>query len=353
MVEETRAAIALGASFLATIVVVPVMKQVALAIGLVDLPSSRKVHQRPMPYLGGLAISFGTVAALMAVAGLTAPSRWLVLGAVGVGTIGLLDDHRSLSPKLRLGGEFVFAGMVAWSGTRLAVTGDTVIDAGISAFVLVALTNALNLCDNMDGLAAGLCAAGASAVLIVAARNGNAEMAVVAATLVGALLGFLAFNAPPAAIFMGDCGSLFLGFMLAGLGMSVAEGTRGTHGGLLVALTCAVLVLDTCTVVVARKRSGRKITDAGKDHLSHRLVACGLSRPQAVGTLVLVACATAFAGGAVAAGVVPPFAGAVLALGCVLPIAVVCWTATVYPSPDTTEVVAGSEMAKLPIAVGE
>ncbi|MGD9753204.1 MAG: glycosyltransferase family 4 protein, partial [Acidimicrobiia bacterium] len=156
MVEETRAAIALGASFLATIVVVPVMKQVALAIGLVDLPSSRKVHQRPMPYLGGLAISFGTVAALMAVAGLTAPSRWLVLGAVGVGTIGLLDDHRSLSPKLRLGGEFVFAGMVAWSGTRLAVTGDTVIDAGISAFVLVALTNALNLCDNMDGLAAGL-----------------------------------------------------------------------------------------------------------------------------------------------------------------------------------------------------
>lgn len=239
----------------------------------------------------------------MAVAAGTAPAwsaarPYLVLaaGSLIMFGVGLVDDLRSLGPATKLTLQVVAASLVLGGGVSLSWTGSLTADSLLTVLWLVGLTNGFNLIDNIDGACAGVGAVAAATVAALAFSAGSGMVAGVwAAGLCGALLGFLWYNFQPATIFLGDSGSLFIGFLLAGLTVMVSQtGSLGTN--LIVpALVLAVPVFDMTLVTVARTLSGRPASRGGTDHTAHRLVALGFSERRAVVVLYLVA---AVSGGA-------------------------------------------------------
>ena len=196
-------------------------------------------------------------------------------------------DRRSadIKPYQKLIGQLIGAVIVVSFGLRLPLTGSEVVDSAITIFWLVAITNAINLLDNMDGLAAGIAAIAAISLAIGFWSFGQISDALLISIFIGALLGFLVFNFNPASIFMGDCGSMFVGFFLAS-SVLLSE-TGGRSRGVFTILAVPVLILfvpifDTTFVTILRKLWGRKASQGGRDHTSHRLVALGLSERSAV-----------------------------------------------------------------------
>lgn len=280
--------IAFAVSVLVTLVVTPLSRRLALTTDLVDKPGQHKSHIRPTPYLGGI----GLIASVLVALGLDARANPRVgavaLGAALIGTIGLMDDDRTVDTRLRFLAELGVAAVVTSFGLRIHASGILAIDVVLTLLWLVGVTNAFNLLDNMDGLAAGVAAAAAAAVFALAIMGIQPVVATTAAAVVGACLAFLAYNRPPASIFMGDAGSLFLGFVLAVLTISVNPALDPPFSFAVPLILLALPVLDTSTVTIARLRRGLKVSLGGKDHLSHRLVALGLSRGRAVAVLVCV-----------------------------------------------------------------
>ena len=212
--------------------------------------------------------------------------------------VGLVDDLVALKPLQKLAGQIAAAALLVLSGIGVWATGSYVADVTLSVLWFVAISNAMNLLDNMDGLAAGTAAIAAGYLSVLLWLEGEAGLALLSFALVGSLLGFLAHNYPPARIFMGDSGSLFLGLFLAGLSLSPAPGlSRSLFAVVAVpALILAIPILDTTLVTVGRVLEGRPIAQGGRDHTSHRLVALGVSEERAVWVLWSLA----FLGGAVA-----------------------------------------------------
>ena len=237
-----------------------------------------------MPLLGGLAI----VGAVLICAVLLPPlsgRAWTLLGGASfLAAAGLLDDLRPLGPQVKFLIQLVAASTLVVAGVRLDVTGVAALDQLITVVWLVGLTNAFNLLDNMDGLAAGIGIIAAGFRCYFFLIDGNAEGAWLAATLCGALAGFLVFNFQPASIFMGDTGSLFLGLMVGGLNaMGPFPYSRGTVAVLLLpVLLLLVPIFDTLFVATARTVAGLPLVQGGRDHTSHRLVALGMSERGAV-----------------------------------------------------------------------
>lgn len=297
------------------------MRWLAPRIGLVDVPGGRKAHKAPTPLGGGIAIWLATVLTLVGVgllAGRLSPT-WAsllqrihadqarLLLVLGLGTIlllmGLLDDVFGLPWKTRLTIQLGLAGVLVASGVRLTlfppISTIPLLAGSITVLWIVALTNAFNFLDNMDGLAAGV--ALIAGLLLAGAQLLAGEVAVPAVLLVisGALTGFLIHNFYPARMFMGDAGSNFLGFLLGALTVmgtftrpgSIApiDGQSYTPFGVLTPLlVMAVPLYDMMTVVTIRLREGRSPFQGDRRHFSHRLVDKGLSPPQAVGTIYLV-----------------------------------------------------------------
>ena len=267
---------------------IPLLMRLARRTGFVDRPAAHKHHHAPRPLLGGVALVVGAFLPAW-----LAPAAGAVLlplsGGVAVLFVaGLVDDRRGLGVRAKLALQVLAAILVMTGGHRLPLPFEA--PAWATALVtllwLVGVTNALNLLDNVDGLAASVSAAVALGLLAVGGVAGPS--APLAAGLFGASLGFLVFNWPPARIFMGDAGSLPLGLTLAVLAMTVAS-QAGMHGPvwLLPWLLLAVPVLDTTTVVLSRLARGRNpLTTPGVDHLSHRLIRRGLAVPAAVAVLV-------------------------------------------------------------------
>jgi UDP-GlcNAc:undecaprenyl-phosphate GlcNAc-1-phosphate transferase len=274
------------AAGLVSLLVTPLMQRLAPVTGFLDRPAARKSHTRPTPYLGGVAIMAATLGALVWQGAMVGRIGVVALAAAGLGLVGLVDDRRTVSPRLRLLVQVLAAVAVVSVGIRVHATGVVAIDVGLTILWVVGVTNALNLLDNMDGLAGGVSVVTAAGVLALAALAGQHVVTALAAGLAGACVGFLAYNVRPAAIFMGDAGSLFLGFLLSVAVLEV-DPALGQPASFLVPLVLLALpVLDTTTVTLARLRNGRKVSDGGKDHLSHRLVKRGLSPGLAVGVLV-------------------------------------------------------------------
>jgi UDP-GlcNAc:undecaprenyl-phosphate GlcNAc-1-phosphate transferase len=277
----------------------PLMKRVAVVVGAVARPSSDRWSQRVIPLLGGVAIYLGVVVPVLGFGPRDPVVGWVLAAGTVMMFVGLVDDFVHLKPSSKLVAQLLVACAFQVGGLHSSWTGWVVIDSPISILWVVAITNAFNLLDNMDGLCAGI---GAIAALAFAACiTGQAPaMALVAIALAGAAVGFLAFNSHPASIFMGDAGSLFIGVTLAGLSQAVPH--RDTMG-LVSAMAFPVLLLliplfDTLFVTLSRKLSARKASVGGRDHTSHRLVALGLSEPRAVRLLYAFAAlggATAFA----------------------------------------------------------
>ncbi|MET9882019.1 MraY family glycosyltransferase [Streptomyces sp. NPDC006430] len=264
------------------------MRRFALRHGITDRPSARKSHTRPTPYLGGVAVALATLAVATTVAlarGVFDPVLAVLLGGAAiVCVLGLIDDLRQLGPKIRLCVETSAATMVVVVGGHPSVLGGTV-DVVLAVLWIVFVTNAFNLLDNMDGAASSLCVVIGGFVCLTAPAGDLNGLGVVMAALAGACLGFLFHNRHPARIFLGDAGSLFLGFTLASA-MTVCHGdAAGLSGPTSLLLATLVPTLDTALVMLSRYRESRPLLQGGTDHTAHRLRRMGLTVPQVVQTL--------------------------------------------------------------------
>ena len=208
----------------------------------------------------------------------------LLAAAVMIFVLGLVDDLVQLRPSTKLVGQLAAASVLLMSGIGVWLTGSYLVDVTVSLFWFIGITNALNLLDNMDGLAGGVGAIAASFMGIDFLLVGDVALAGVAFAFAGALVGFLVHNYPPARIFMGDSGSLFIGLVLAGLALSPAPGLSRSLFAVVVvpAIVLAVPILDTTFVTVTRLLEGRPISKGGRDHTSHGLVALGISEERVV-----------------------------------------------------------------------
>jgi len=273
-------------SFAVSLGLTPLTRQIARRVGLLDQPSSRKVHAAPMPLLGGLAIYGAFVIALLLFRNW--PQYVLELGAILTGAtwlafVGLVDDRIGLSPRTKFPAQFIAAAVVIASGVRIDVVHFLPIDLALTVLWIVGIINAINFLDNMDGLAAGISAIAAAFLFILAATQGQELVMALAAALCGSAIGFLIYNFNPATTFMGDMGSLVLGFVLAVLSIKL----HFFHQSLSVSWMIPLLVLglplfDTSLVIFTRLREHRSLVRGSKDHTSHRLVAMGLSHRAAV-----------------------------------------------------------------------
>ncbi len=265
----------------------PLARRLALQTGFFDRPGSHKRHSTPVPYLGGLAIIAATFVGVAVGRRPGGHVAAIMVGGAVMGVVGLLDDDGGLKPLTRLLAQVAATVPVVASGIRMEVSGVAAFDVVFTVVWIVAITNAVNFLDNMDGLAAGLGAVSAAAACAIAAMSGQVAIAAMAAAVVGACIGFLAFNRPPAAIYMGDTGALFLGFILATLSIEVRPATTPPVGFLVPALLLALPLLDIVVVVLSRMRRAIPVATGGRNHLSHRLVARRLSPAMAVLVLVL------------------------------------------------------------------
>ncbi len=261
------------------------VRTVAVKRGFVAKPKSDRWHKRPTAMLGGVAIFLATAVAYVTLVPPTHGSMVVFGGSAFLFFVGLIDDIWTVRPYQKLIGQLIGAGILVLSGLKLPLTGFEIIDIWITVFWVIGITNAINLLDNMDGLATGISAIAAVSLALNFWVNGLTNELLLSATLIGALLGFLVFNFNPASIFMGDCGALFIGFLLSGSVLLNQVGGRSR--GIVAILAVPVLVLfvpifDTTFVTVLRKLWGRKASQGGLDHTSHRLVALGLSERSAV-----------------------------------------------------------------------
>lgn len=269
----------------ATLVLTAILRRGLLRLGLVDPPRADRWHNRPVPRPGGPGMVAAIVLGILVfVPRPWSPSLWGVLAGAGfVFAVGLLDDFIDLPNPLKLTLLILGAAVPLLFGVSFA---SFPFPFGMVAALLwiLAITNAVNWLDNMDGLAAGTSAIAAAALAVLSLQTGDRAVAVSAALVGAASLAFLRFNFSPAQIFMGDSGSGFLGFMLASLTLL---GPARHAPNVLVALVVPVLILsipifDSAVVTLARVFSGRRLFQGGRDHPSHRLVVLGLSERQAV-----------------------------------------------------------------------
>jgi UDP-GlcNAc:undecaprenyl-phosphate GlcNAc-1-phosphate transferase len=289
---------AFAVAVLVSLVLTPLAIRAALRLGVLDHPGERKSHSTPTPYLGGIAIVLAVTLAIVAAAlvrGETVATLTQLLGilaiALAMAATGLVDDLRGLPVAIRFGIQLA-AALGLWSlDVRVDLTGELLIDLPLTVLWTIGITNAMNLLDNMDGLSASTATIASLWFGIIAVVNGQFLVSALAFAVGGAAAGFLRDNRPPARIYMGDAGSLFLGTMLASLGMllSLDRGMLTTAAVPVLILT--VPVLDTALVSVARIRHGISPFQGGKDHTSHRLVRIGLPVPAAVGLIAIASLA--------------------------------------------------------------
>ncbi|MFD8564446.1 glycosyltransferase family 4 protein [Streptosporangium canum] len=294
------------------------LRRLALRWDLTDRPGGNKAHARPTPYLGGLAIALATVAPTAVVLGL-ADRRItaILLAAVAMALLGLIDDLGSLPMLPRLAVETAAASGVVLSGVQITLIGGW-LDGAVTVMWIVVMTNSFNLLDNMDGTLGTVTTVTAAFLAGTAFVYGQPALGVLLSVLAYASLGFLVHNWPPARVFMGDCGSLFIGFVVTCSAVLLVTG-RGP--GTLVAgllLPAFIATVDTGVVLISRMRAGRSPLTGGTDHVSHRLRRAGFGTRTVAMMLGVI---TALAGAlclAMALGWAPPIATAIVAGGTAL-----------------------------------
>jgi UDP-GlcNAc:undecaprenyl-phosphate GlcNAc-1-phosphate transferase len=293
-------------SFLGCLVLTPLIRDAFHRLGLLDLPGSdRKIHKQPIPRVGGIAIAMAYIGSLAILsflpsqgAGILAHSElFRVLPAAGVVfLIGLWDDLFGLPVWAKFAGQVVAAGMVYWMGFRFLGLGVSSVhawfDLPITVVWLVGCTNAVNLIDGVDGLAAGVGLFATLTMFLAALLMNNAALALAAAPLAAALLGFLRYNFNPASIFLGDSGSLMVGFLLGCFGLIWGQKSATLLGMTAPLMALSVPLLDTCLAVVRRYLRHQPIFGADRNHIHHRLLDQGLS-PRRVALLLYAACGVA------------------------------------------------------------
>ncbi len=270
----------------------PVMRNVALRTGTVDKPAARKIHVNPVPLLGGAAIyvAFALVLIFFGDRSYVNEIVGIFVGASLMSLMGVIDDRMGLGSYVKLVGQLLAAGLLVYTGVQIRLFGGWA-DVALTIVWVVGITNAMNLLDNMDGLCGGIAMIAAVFFTLLATLSDQYFVGSLAAALAGACAGFLFYNWNPAHIFMGDAGSLFLGFLLSAVAIKLRFPSNYTAVTWMIPLfVLAVPIFDTTLVFFSRLRRGKNpLTTPGKDHVSHRLSFLLGSRREAVLVLYLIA----------------------------------------------------------------
>ncbi|MBR5430014.1 MAG: undecaprenyl/decaprenyl-phosphate alpha-N-acetylglucosaminyl 1-phosphate transferase [Firmicutes bacterium] len=290
--------LALAAALAVALAMTPPAIWLARKLNIVDMPNARKVHTTPTPRIGGIAIYLGFVAGALVLGAYTRQVAAVLIAGSVVFLTGLIDDYKDISPKFKLAGQVIAALLLVAAGFSVRFisnpfTGSTVslgfLSAPITVVWLVGVSNAVNLIDGMDGLAVGVSTIAAAATAIVCISQGELVAAALAGVLAAAGLGFLPWNFNPAKTFMGDCGALFLGFILGTLAlMGLCKGATAISV-FIPFLILGIPVFDTFCAIIRRLFLHRPIFEADKMHLHQILLSLGLSQRQTVLTIYVLA----------------------------------------------------------------
>ncbi len=294
-------AAALVAALLVSFVSTPVVKALAQKMGAVDVPKdARRMHDHPIPRMGGLAIFFGFMLSVLVFLPLTEQLRGMLLGASLIVVLGILDDIYALSAKLKFVVQIVAALIAVSQGNVITVlsnpnifSDDPFWDLGIlsvpvTVLWIVGITNAVNLIDGLDGLACGVSTISSMTMLVIALVVAEADVAIIMAALAGACIGFLPYNLNPAKIFMGDTGSTFLGFVLAVVSIQGLFKYAAIISFAVPFLMLALPIFDTCFAIIRRVSKGQSPMSPDRSHIHHRLIDMGFSQKQAVAVLYVI-----------------------------------------------------------------
>jgi len=266
--------IILTASLVFALALTPAARVLAQKTGSLDHPTERKTHRTAVPLLGGIGIYLSVVAAVLLFgdAFYVEQAAGILIGGSLISFAGLWDDHRSLSPLTKVVLQVASAALVTATGIAIQLFDLFWINWLVTILWFVVVSNAFNLADNMDGLSAGLAAIATSTFLVLSILNGQYLVGMLSAALLGACLGFLIYNFNPASIFMGDAGSLFLGFVIAAIGVKLRFlSNTPIVTWMIPVIVLAVPLFDIVFVVVSRFVRRRSIFRAGTDHVSHAL----------------------------------------------------------------------------------
>ncbi len=345
-----------GVSFLLCLGLLPLARLIAVKLGLVDMPGERKIHTDPIPYGGGVAVLLACLVTVgMGLLGVwlfeRSEAAWMPEGArkviqdhmegalsrlkmilaifgggVLVALLGMVDDIKSVSYRVKFGVEAIAGLLLFLAGVKLTIFIDNPFVSCVATVLwVVALTNAFNLLDNMDGLSAGVAIIAGCLLLAVTLQTQQVFVAALMLAVMGALGAFLIFNFPPATVFLGDAGSLFVGYMMAAL-TTVAtfyqyHGRGAGFSVVMPVLILAVPIYDTASVIIIRLREGRPVFEGDTNHFSHRLVALGMTKRQAVMTIYLATLAVGLA--AILLPVLPLWGAVVVGLQALAIVAVI------------------------------
>jgi len=280
-----RTLLAVATSFLFALALTPLVRMYARRFGIVAKPKTDRWHKKPTAMLGGVAIWLSVVISIFFFTPQTTYSWVIIHASTFLFFVGLIDDVVHIKPYQKLIGQILGSAFVVYYGLSLPWTSSVLVNMALAIFWLIGITNAINLLDNMDGLASGIAIIAAGFLALSFVTTGQFVEALMLVAFAGALLGFLIFNSNPASIFMGDCGSMFVGFFLASSALVNISGGRSRSFLPVLAVPILVLfipIFDTTFVTVLRKLSGRAASQGGRDHTSHRLVALGMSERHAV-----------------------------------------------------------------------
>lgn len=294
--------LALGVSMLISFIATPLVKKLAYKIGAVDVPKdNRRMHDHPIPRMGGLAIFIGCVVSILLFADVDRALRGILIGACIIVAVGVVDDAHPLGAGVKFILQIVAALIAVWNGVVIQTIanpfffGDNpywnfgIWAVPITVIWIVAVTNSVNLIDGLDGLADGVSTIGALTMLIIALMMGDLEIAVITAALVGACVGFIPYNRNPAKIFMGDTGSTFLGFMLATVSVIGLFKLYAVISFIVPFIILGFPIFDTVSAFTRRILKGQNPMKADRSHTHHKLIDMGMNQKQAVATLYMVA----------------------------------------------------------------
>ena len=278
-----------------SLLLIPLLMRYAAALHMLDEPGERKVHAVAIPRCGGLGLSIGAVAAIFLLVQVEGEILSLVLGSIVILLFGILDDRYELNYKWKFFGQFV-AVFVAMAGGHIISyvpfyglePAAIYLTIPLTAIFVIGVTNAVNLSDGLDGLAAGIMLMTFSAIAFLAIDGNGLNVASMSLAVAGGIVGFLWFNTHPAIVFMGDTGSQFIGFMAVFLCVYLTQDVNQTLNPALPLLLLGLPILDTLSVMVRRIRAGRSPFSPDKTHIHHRLMQYGFSHAEAVGSIYLI-----------------------------------------------------------------
>ena len=284
-----------------SLIATPVVKSLAFRVGAVDIPKDgRRMHDHPIPRMGGLAIFFGFMLSVLLFVPLTEQLRGMLLGGVIIVILGIFDDIYALPAKPKFLVQIAAALVAVWAGNKIEFLSNPNIFSSepywelgwlsipISVLWIVGITNAVNLIDGLDGLAVGVSSIAAITMLAVALLTGNMPIAITMAALAGACIGFMPYNLNPAKIFMGDTGSTFLGYMLATVSIMGLFKFYAVISFAVPFLILGLPIFDTANAIIRRVAAGRSPMSPDRGHVHHKLIDMGFNQKQAVAILYAI-----------------------------------------------------------------